>query len=101
MESRNLLEGNSFIELQQKAKELGAQSLEYSKRKNSKNVVTLDNGKQIHFGSPNYQDFLIHKDKTRQDNYLKRATKIRNKKGELTYQNPETSNFWAVNLLWM
>lgn len=101
MESRNLLEGNSFIELQQKAKELGAQSLEYSKRKNSKYVVTLDNGKQIHFGSPNYQDFLIHKDKTRQDNYLKRATKIRNKKGELTYQNPETSNFWAVNLLWM
>ena len=101
MESRNLLEGNSCIELQQKAKELGAQSLEYSKRKNSKYVVTLDNGKQIHFGSPNYQDFLIHKDKTRQDNYLKRATKIRNKKGELTYQNPETSNFWAVNLLWM
>ena len=101
MESRNLLEGNSFIELQQKAKELGAQSLEYSTRKNSKYVVTLDNGKQIHFGSPNYQDFLIHKDKTRQDNYLKRATKIRNKKGELTYQNPETSNFWAVNLLWM
>ena len=101
MKSRNLLEGNSFIELQQKAKELGAQSLEYSKRKNSKYVVTLDNGKQIHFGSPNYQDFLIHKDKTRQDNYLKRATKIRNKKGELTYQNPETSNFWAVNLLWM
>lgn len=101
MESRNLLEGNSFIELQQKAKKLGAQSLEYSKRKNSKYVVTLDNGKQIHFGSPNYQDFLIHKDKTRQDNYLKRATKIRNKKGELTYQNPETSNFWGVNLLWM
>lgn len=101
MESRNLLEGNSFIELQQKAKELGAQSLEYSKRKNSNYVVTLDNGKQIHFGSPNYQDVLIHKDKTRQDNYLKRATKIRNKKGELTYQNPETSNFWAVNLLWM
>lgn len=99
MESRNLLEGNSFIELQQKAKELGAQSLEYSKRKNSKYVVTLDNGKQIHFGSPNYQDFWIHKDKTRQDNYLKRATKIRNKKGELTYQNPETSNFWAANLL--
>lgn len=80
MESRNLLEGNSFIELQQKAKELGAQSLEYSKRKNLKYVVTLDNGKQIRFGSPNYQDFLIHKDKTRQDNYLKRATKIRNKK---------------------
>lgn len=101
METCNLLKGKRFIKLQQKAKELGAQSLDYSSKKNSKYVVTLDNGKQIHFGSPYYQDFLIHKDKTRQDNYLKRATKIRNKKGELTYQNPETSNFWAVNLLWM
>lgn len=36
MESRNLLEGNSFMELQQKAKELGAQSLEYSTRKKLK-----------------------------------------------------------------
>lgn len=101
METRNLLRENSFIKLQQKAKELGAQSLDYSKRKNSKYVVTLENGKQIHFGSPYYEDFLIHKDKTRQDNYLKRATKIRNKKGELTYRNPESANFWAVNLLWM
>ena len=100
MESRNLLKGKSFIKLQQKAKDLGAQSLEYSKRKNSKYVVTLDNGKKIHFGSPYYQDFLIHKDKNRRENYLKRATKIRNKKGELTYKNPESPNFWAVNLLW-
>ncbi|CAH3182413.1 unnamed protein product [Porites lobata] len=41
MESHNLLEGNDFIKLQQKAKELGAKYLEYSKRKNSKYVVTL------------------------------------------------------------
>lgn len=52
MESHNLLEGNDFIKLQQKAKELGAKYLEYSKRKNSKYVVTLSSGKKIHFGSP-------------------------------------------------
>lgn len=100
MDKQNLIKGNNFIKLQQKAKELGAQSLDYSPRKNSKYVVTLDNGKQIHFGSPNYEDFLIHRDKTRRDSYLKRATKIRNKKGELTYRNPESANFWAVKLLW-
>lgn len=100
MESQNLLKGNDFIELQKKAKELGAKSLDYSKRKTNKYVVTLPNEKQIHFGSPLYQDFLIHKDKNRLENYLKRATKIRNKKGEFTYNNPESPNFWAINLLW-
>ena len=52
MESLNLLRGNEFITLQKKAKELGAKSLDYSKRKNKKYVVTLTspNGKQIHFG---------------------------------------------------
>lgn len=100
MESHNLLEGNDFIKLQQKAKELGAKSLEYSKRKNSKYVVTLSSGKKIHFGSPLYQDFLTHRNTDRRKNYLKRATKIRNKKGEFTHTNPESPNFWAVNLLW-
>ena len=100
MESHNLLKGNDFIALQQKARDLGATSLDYSKRKNSKYVVTLPNGKQIHFCSTLYPDFLIHKDKNRRENYLKRATKIRNKKGEFTYNNPESPNFWAINLLW-
>lgn len=54
MESHNLLEGNDFIKLQQKEKELGAKYLEYSKRKHSKYVVTLSSGKKIHFGSPLY-----------------------------------------------
>lgn len=102
MESPNLLRGNEFITLQKKAKELGAKSLDYFKRKNKKYVVTLSspNGKQIHFGSPLYEDFLIHKDDNRRENYLKRATKIRNKKGDLTYNNPESPNFWSINLLW-
>ena len=100
MDKQNLIKGNKFLKLQQKAKELGAQSLDYSKRKNSKYVVTLDNGKKIHFGSPYYEDFLVRNDKIRQINYLKRATKIQNKQGEFTYRNPESANFWAVNLLW-
>lgn len=31
-------------------------------RKNSKYFVTLESGEKIHFGNPNYQDFLTHKD---------------------------------------
>ena len=84
MESHNLLKGNDFIALQKKAKDLGATSLDYSKRKNSKYVVTLQNGKKLHFGSSQYPDFLIHKDEERKDKYLARAKKIKNKQGELT-----------------
>ena len=95
-----VLKGKEFKNLTKMAKKLGAESLDYSKRKNDKYVVKLPNGKKIHFGSSNYPDFLIHKDEDRKENYLKRAKKIKNKQGELTYNNPESSNFWSVNLLW-
>ena len=96
-----IVSGKDFKKLIKKAKKLGAESLDYSNRKNSKYVVVLANGKKIHFGSPQYQDFLIHKDKERRDRYLDRATKIKNKAGELTYNNPESANFWSVHLLWL
>ena len=56
--------------------------------------------KKVHFGSKKYADYLTHKDEERRDKYLARATKIKNKQGELTYNNPESANFWSVNLLW-
>ena len=63
-------------------------------------MVTLPIGKKIHFGSTQYPDFLIHKDKQRKEKYLTRAKNIKNKQGELTFTNPESGNFWSVNLLW-
>ena len=96
----NTLTGPKFDELISKAKDLGAESLDYSSRKNNKYMVTLPSGKKVHFGSPKYEDYTIHKDKERRDKYLSRATKIKNKNGELTYTNPESSNYWSVNLLW-
>ena len=95
-----ILTGQDFKILTKNAKKLGAISLDYSSRKNNKYMVTLPGGKKVHFGSPKYPDFTIHKDKERRDKYLSRAMKIKNKKGELTYTNPESSNFWSVNLLW-
>ena len=95
-----VVKGKDFKKLTKKAKKLGAESLNYSTHKNNKYVATLPGGKKIHFGSSQYPDYLIHKDKERKDKYLARAKKIKNKQGELTYTYPESSNFWSVNLLW-
>ena len=95
-----VLTGEEFNKLIKKAKNLGAESLDYSPRKNNKYMATLPGGKKVHFGSPKYEDYTIHKDKERRDKYLSRAMKIKNKQGELTYNNPESSNYWSVHLLW-
>ena len=96
----NVLTGEEFDKLIQKAKDLGAVSLDYSSRKNNKYMVQLPNGKKVHFGSPKYEDFTIHQDEERRKKYLSRASKIKNKKGELTYKDIESPNFWSINLLW-
>jgi len=74
-----------------------------SKAKNKKySVYVLKNNKKslIHFGDSRYEDFTQHKDKKRQSAYLSRAKGIKNKQGELTYLDKNTSNYWAVNYLW-
>ena len=95
-----LVYGDDFKKLVKKAIKLGAEYFNYSKRKGKKYVVYLPNGKKIHFGSSKYADYLTHRDKERRDKYLNRAKSIRNERGELTYKNPETANYWSVNLLW-
>ena len=100
IQEKNVLTGEEFKKLIKNAKNLGAESLDYSSRKNNKYMVKLPGGKKVHFGSPKYEDYTVHKDKERRDKYRARATKIKNKKGELTYTNPESSNYWSVHLLW-
>ena len=95
-----LVTGKDFKKLTKKAQKLGAESLDYSTRKNNKYMVTLPEGKKVHFGSPKYPDYLDHKDQERRDKYLARASKIKNRQGELTYKDPNSSNFWSYNLLW-
>ena len=99
-DKKYLVSGNDFKKLTRSAKKLGAESLDYSTRKNNKYMATLQSGKKVHFGSPKYPDYLIHKNKEKKDKYLARATKIKNKQGELTYTNPESANYWSTNLLW-
>ena len=92
--------GKDFKKLSKKAIKLGAESLDYSTRKNNKYMVKLPTGKKVHFGSPKYPDYLFHKDEDRREKYLARATKIKNKQGELTHNKPESANYWSTKLLW-
>ena len=62
-DKKYLLSGKDFKKLTRNAKKLGAESLDYSTRKNDKYMATLLSGKKVHFGSPKYPDYLIHKDK--------------------------------------
>ena len=99
-DDKYVVKGKEFKKLTKKAKKLGAESFDYSTRKNNKYVATLSSRKKIHFGSSQYPDFLIHKNEERKEKYLSRAKKIKNKQGELTYTNPESANFWSIRLLW-
>ena len=95
-----ILTGEEFKKLIKSAKNLGAESLDYSSRKNNKYMVKLPGGKKVHFGSSKCEDYTIHKDKDLRDKYLYRVKNIKNKQGELTYNNPESPNFWSTRLLW-
>jgi hypothetical protein len=74
-------------------------------------VYVMKDGKKtlIHFGDKNYMHFsdkignyseLDHNDKDRQKSYLARAKGIKNKKGELTWKDKNSANYWAVRILW-
>ena len=91
-DDKYVVSGKKFQKLTRNAIKLGAESLDYSTRKNDKYMATLSSGKKIHFGSAQHPDYLIHKDQDRRERYLARAKKIKNKQGELTYTNPESAN---------
>ena len=93
-----LVQGNNFKKLQKKAKKLGADSLQYSKRKNYKYMVEY-NDKKIHFGCTKTEDYITHHDPLRREKYHAKAKRITNKDGQLTHQIPSYPNYWSVNLL--
>ena len=93
-----IVQGDKFKKLQKKAKKLGADSLQYSKRKNLKYMVEY-NDKKIHFGSAKTEDYLTHHDQVRREKYLNKAKRITDKDGRLTHELPFYPNYWSVNLL--
>ena len=95
---KNLVQEDEFRKLRKKAKKLGADSLDYSKRKNYKYVVEY-NDKKIHFGSAKTEDYITHHDQVRREKYLNKAKRITDKDGRLTHELPFYPNYWSVNLL--
>ena len=84
---------------------------EKSTRKGKKYSVTTLSGKKIHFGASNMEQYkdstglglyshLDHNDKERRKRYLARAKGIKDKNGNLTWNNPESPNFYSVKYLW-
>ena len=97
----NIFHGNDFNSLRRKAINMfGADDLQISTKRNKKYVVTLKNGDQTHFGHPDYENFMIHQDQNRRFRYRKRASKIRDKHGNLTYKDRNSPNYWSYYLLW-
>ena len=97
----NTINGKDFDLLKYRAINLyGAKDLEYSNRMNKKYMVTLKNGEKIHFGDDRYEDYLTHLDRKRRAQYRKRASKIKDKHGNLTYKDKNSPNFWSYHLLW-
>tara|TARA_R110000744_G_scaffold3381_7_gene12949 strand:- start:164 stop:451 length:288 start_codon:yes stop_codon:yes gene_type:complete len=66
--------------------------------------VKADNNKGykvIHFGAKGMDDWRSGTaTKEQRKSYKARASGIKNKKGELTYKDRNTANYWSYNYLW-
>lgn len=81
-----------------------------STRKNKKYMVYYNN-KWIHFGDIRYEHYkditplklysnLNHYDEKRRKNYLTRSIGIKDKQGNLTYNNKNSPNYYSIKYLW-
>ena len=67
-------------------------NVKYSPKPNKTYVVNVK-GKTIHFGDPNLK--IKHNIPKYQKAYCARAEGITNKKGEKTYKNKMSPNYWS------
>ena len=84
--------------------------IKQSTRKNKKYMIKYKD-KWIHFGDTRYEQFrdgtplklysyMDHNDDIRRLNYINRAMGIKDKDGNITGNNPNSANFYAIRLLW-
>ena len=76
-----------------------------------KKYMVVVNGNTIHFGDSSMSQYkdttglglythLNHNDEKRRASYLARAKGIKNKKGEPTWKDKNSANYYAVRFLW-
>ena len=82
-----------------------------STRPGKKYMVVAPNGKTIHFGSSADQQYrdttglglythLNHNDEKRRASYLARAKGIKDKNGNLTWEDKNSANYFSIKFLW-
>ena len=87
------------IDMDAKARRLGATDLRQSWRKGKKWAVLYDNI-WIHFGSLLYDDFTSHNDPVRRASYRRRHKGILLRDGRPAYTVKSQPSYWAYHLLW-
>jgi len=78
--------------------------------KKNKKLFTIVNSKKIYFGDTKYTHFkdateLLpkssnHGDEVRKKSYIARASKIKDKAGNLTANDPSSPNWHSLRILW-
>jgi len=77
--------------------------------KKGKKLMTIVNGKTIHFGDANSEHYKDktgiwkdkdHLDKERRKSYLARARGIKNKDGDSTSKLKTSPNYHSIKILW-
>jgi len=70
--------------------------LDVSTKKNKKFMVTLEDGREIHFGQKGPSDFTQHHDEERKKRYISRHKKHEN----WSASGIDTAGWWSRFLLW-
>ena len=81
------------------AKSLGATDLRPSWRKGKK-IAVLFQGKWIHAGALNYDDYTIHHNDDRRASYRRRHRAILLRDGRPAYTVRSQAAYWSWHLLW-
>ena len=66
----------------------------YPSNRSDKKFYVYDGHKKIYFGAAGYDDYTIHKNRIRRENYNSRHSVREN------WDDPNTAGFWAKWILW-
>jgi len=88
-----------YKRIERNARFRGATQFGLSNRLHKKYFVVYD-GKKIHFGDKRFQDFTIHGDKRRRDNYRSRHKGVKLLSGRPAYLDKSQPSYYSYWLLW-
>lgn len=97
------LRGGRKIDYGGKSYQIGkAQTSTRQGKKYQVDVADKTNGttKTVHWGSLGYDDFYLHRDKKRRENFQARHGAIKTKDGNIASENPNQPAYYATKYSW-